>query len=95
MFNFFIFIVVLIVFGIFAALVVKTEPVVADVLNGYIPTSEIFKNSEMLYIALGIMGATVMPHNLYVHSHLVKDISSDDDTIVSTGKSRYSILIPL
>jgi manganese transport protein len=79
-FNFFIFIVVLIVFGIFAALVVKTEPVVSEVLMGYIPTTEIFTNSKMLYIALGIMGATVMPHNLYVHSHLVKDFDDGDMT---------------
>jgi manganese transport protein len=74
MFNFFIFIIVIIVFGIFTALVIKTEPVMADLLRGYIPSSEIFRNSDMLYIALGIMGATVMPHNLYVHSHLVTDL---------------------
>ncbi|CAG8715473.1 17658_t:CDS:2, partial [Racocetra fulgida] len=39
---------------------------------GYLPSSEIFTNSEQLYIAIGIIGATVMPHNLYLHSHLVK-----------------------
>lgn len=86
-FNFFIFIVVLLVFGIFAALVVKTDPVISDVLMGYIPTTEIFTNSEMLYIALGIMGATVMPHNLYVHSHLVKD-NDDRELVVASQISR-------
>ncbi len=53
-----------------------------DVLRGYIPSTEIFADSTMLYLALGIMGATVMPHNLYVHSHLVKDI--EDEVISKT-----------
>jgi len=42
------------------------------VLRGFAPTTEIFANREMLYLALGILGATVMPHNLYLHSGLVQ-----------------------
>ncbi|MBL8591029.1 MAG: Nramp family divalent metal transporter [Methylobacteriaceae bacterium] len=47
------------------------QPAIADVLRGVVPTPELFRNSEMLYIALGIIGATVMPHNLYLHSGAV------------------------
>ena len=40
--------------------------------RGFIPTTEILRNPEMLYIAIGILGATVMPHNLYLHSSIVQ-----------------------
>jgi len=47
------------------------KPAIAAVLHGFIPTGAVFKNPGMLFIALGILGATVMPHNLYLHSSLV------------------------
>ncbi len=43
-----------------------------EVSKGLIPSSEIISNPEMLYIAIGILGATVMPHNLYLHSSIVQ-----------------------
>lgn len=58
-FEFIIFLIVLVVAGCFTALVVKTEPNWSAVGQGFIPSSDIFKNSNMLYIALGIIGATV------------------------------------
>lgn len=48
---------------------ILAKPHVADVLKGFIPTK---LNDEALYIAVGIIGATVMPHNLYLHSALVQ-----------------------
>src|SRR5579875_3060240 len=48
------------------------KPEFAGILRGFIPTGELFTNREMLYIAIGILGATVMPHNLYLHSSLVQ-----------------------
>src|SRR5690606_11952623 len=39
---------------------------------GFAPTTDIVANPEMLYLALGILGATVMPHNLYLHSAIVQ-----------------------
>jgi manganese transport protein len=42
------------------------------VLQGFVPTPEIVTNPAMLYIAIGILGATVMPHNLYLHSSIVQ-----------------------
>lgn len=56
-------------FGIQVAL---ADPDWGAVIRGFAPTVEIVKNPEMLYLALGILGATVMPHNLYLHSAIVQ-----------------------
>ncbi|MCW4116254.1 Nramp family divalent metal transporter [Aurantimonas sp. MSK8Z-1] len=56
----------------FAIQIVAAAPPVAAVLGGFIPTSEIVTNPDMLYVAIGILGATVMPHNLYLHSSIVQ-----------------------
>src|SRR5947199_862706 len=58
--------------GSFAAELWLSRPDLAAVAVGFIPRAEILKNSEMLYIAIGILGATVMPHNLYLHSSIVQ-----------------------
>ncbi|HCY8117660.1 TPA: Nramp family divalent metal transporter [Staphylococcus aureus] len=49
-----------------------SSPQLNAVLNGFIPHSEIITNNGILYIALGIIGATIMPHNLYLHSSIVQ-----------------------
>ncbi|PTY06944.1 divalent metal cation transporter [Opitutaceae bacterium EW11] len=51
---------------------VFSQPDLKGVLGGFIPSAEIVRNPEMLYIAIGILGATVMPHNLYLHSSIVQ-----------------------
>jgi manganese transport protein len=56
----------------FTIQITAAAPPVADVLRGFAPSTEIFTNPEMLYIAIGIIGATVMPHNLYLHSSIVQ-----------------------
>jgi manganese transport protein len=56
----------------FAVQIVLADPDWGSVIRGFAPTSDIFANREMLYLALGILGATVMPHNLYLHSGLVQ-----------------------
>jgi manganese transport protein len=48
------------------------KPAVGSVLAGFAPTASILRNHEMLYVAIGILGATVMPHNLYLHSSIVQ-----------------------
>ncbi|MBI2511115.1 MAG: Nramp family divalent metal transporter [Opitutae bacterium] len=48
------------------------KPEAGAVLAGFVPHTEILRNSEMLYVAIGILGATVMPHNLYLHSSIVQ-----------------------
>jgi manganese transport protein len=56
----------------FAVQIALADPDWGAVIRGFAPTSEIVTNPEMLYLALGILGATVMPHNLYLHSGIVQ-----------------------
>jgi manganese transport protein len=74
--------VVLLIMGIGACFALElwlAEPNFLQVLRGYVPTIEVARNPEMLYIALGILGATVMPHNLYLHSSIVQTRRYGDD----------------
>jgi manganese transport protein len=56
----------------FVVQIALADPNWGDVIRGFAPTSQIVTNPEMLYLALGILGATVMPHNLYLHSGIVQ-----------------------
>jgi manganese transport protein len=58
--------------GCFVMEMIYAQPAIADVLQGFIPTSQVLLNPEMLYLSIGILGATVMPHNLYLHSSIVQ-----------------------
>lgn len=58
--------------GIFGFQLIVSAPAIAPLLIGFIPTSQIVFNADMLYLAIGIIGATVMPHNLYLHSAIVQ-----------------------
>ncbi len=48
------------------------QPLWREAAGGLLPTAELLRNREMLYLAIGILGATVMPHNLYLHSSVVQ-----------------------
>src|SRR6266550_2114716 len=56
----------------FAVQIAMADPQWGAVIKGFAPTTQIVTNPEMLYLALGIIGATVMPHNLYLHSGVVQ-----------------------
>ncbi|MEO7098828.1 MAG: Nramp family divalent metal transporter [Luteolibacter sp.] len=58
--------------GCFMAELIFSKPSMGGILHGFVPSVEILKNPQMLYVAIGILGATVMPHNLYLHSSLVQ-----------------------
>src|SRR5262249_44373077 len=58
--------------GCFAAELFFAKPEPFGVLRGFLPNPEILRNREMLYVSIGILGATVMPHNLYLHSSIVQ-----------------------
>jgi manganese transport protein len=58
--------------GCFFAEILFSRPDFAGVLGGFAPKFEVVTNPAMLYVALGILGATVMPHNLYLHSSIVQ-----------------------
>ena len=61
-----------VIFVCFLLQIAMADPDWGQVIRGFAPTVEIVKNPAMLYLALGIIGATVMPHNLYLHSGIVQ-----------------------
>lgn len=61
-----------IIFVCFAVQIAMAAPPIRDVLGGFVPSPEIVTNPAALYLAIGIIGATVMPHNLYLHSSIVQ-----------------------
>ena len=62
----------LVIFACFAIQIVLAAPPLQAVLGGFIPRAEVVTNPHALYLAIGIIGATVMPHNLYLHSSIVQ-----------------------
>jgi len=66
----------------FAIELFMAKPAIAAIMRGLVPTTEIVSNPIMLYIAIGILGATVMPHNLYLHSSIVqtRKVLPDDES---------------
>jgi manganese transport protein len=78
--------------GSFAINLYLAQPVVTDVLAGFIPRTEILSNPMMLYIAIGILGATVMPHNLYLHSSIVQTRKYADDDISKREAIKFATI---
>lgn len=69
-----------------------SHPSVGGILLGFVPAAELFTNREMLYIAIGILGATVMPHNLYLHSALVQSRDFGDSHTNKKEAIHYATL---
>jgi manganese transport protein len=63
---------ILVIILCFGYEIIVSKPDIYQIFAGIIPQKEIVTNPEMLYIAIGILGATVMPHNLYLHSSIVQ-----------------------
>ncbi|BBE70664.1 Nramp family divalent metal transporter [Oharaeibacter diazotrophicus] len=61
-----------VIFVCFGVQIAMADPHWGAVIAGFAPTTDIVTNPDMLYLALGIIGATVMPHNLYLHSAIVQ-----------------------
>lgn len=78
---------ILVIAGCFWFEIFVSQPHLGSVVQGLLPRSEILTNPEMLYISIGILGATVMPHNLYLHSSIVQTRKYADD-----DKSRWSAI---
>ncbi|AXF06306.1 Nramp family divalent metal transporter [Paraburkholderia hospita] len=68
----FVVVLLILIAGCFIVQIMAAAPPVAAVLRGFVPSSGIVTNREALYLAIGIIGATVMPHNLYLHSSVVQ-----------------------
>ncbi|MNW29253.1 Divalent metal cation transporter MntH [compost metagenome] len=69
-----------------------SQPAWGGVLSGFIPHTDILTHSGMLYIAIGIMGATVMPHNLYLHSSIVQTRNYERSSAGKREAIRYATL---
>ncbi len=76
--------------GCFAYEIFFAQPIWREAAVGFIPRMEILRNREMLYIAIGILGATVMPHNLYLHSSIVQTRAFPTDTGGKREAIRYA-----
>jgi manganese transport protein len=76
---------IFVIFGCFAYELLITQPSFSAILVGLVPSSEIVFNPSALYIAIGILGATVMPHNLYLHSSIVQTRAIEQ---TETGKRK-------
>ena len=74
----------------FAAELFLSRPDAGEVARGLIPTGRIVTDPLMLYIAIGILGATVMPHNLYLHSSIVQTRHFGDDVASKREAIRFS-----
>src|SRR6266705_5944988 len=88
----------------FAAELILSKPNLLGVLSGFVPASHIVMNQQMLYVSIGIIGATVMPHNLYLHSSIVQTRKFEQTpegkseaikfaTIDSTGALMFALFI--
>ncbi len=76
----------------FAYEIFFARPLWLEAAQGFIPRAEILRNREMLYIAIGILGATVMPHNLYLHSSIVQTRAFRQSSIGRREAIRYAII---
>src|SRR3954465_5543972 len=63
---------ILLIGGCFTWEIIASRPDLLGIAKGFIPSPQIVSDPGMLYIAIGILGATVMPHNLYLHSSIVQ-----------------------
>ena len=74
----------------FATEIFLSEPDVGGILKGFVPSAEIVTNPMMLYIAIGILGATVMPHNLYLHSSIVQTRQYEQTSLGKRQAIKYA-----
>ena len=74
----------------FAGQIILANPEWGPLLRGFWPTTDIVSNPDMLFLALGIIGATVMPHNLYLHSAIVQTRAYGDSVPEKREALRYA-----
>ena len=76
--------------GCFAAEMFMSQPDIAGIFGGFVPSTEVISNPAMLYIAIGILGATVMPHNLYLLSSIVQTRQFEQTELGKRQAIRYA-----
>jgi manganese transport protein len=83
---------ILVIGGCFLLEIIFSRPSITAILGGFIPKPQIIQNPQMLYIAIGILGATVMPHNLYLHSSIVQTRKYDKSTAGKAEAIKFATL---
>ncbi len=83
---------ILVIGGCFLAEIFFSKPDVAAVLAGFVPSGDILTNTQALYLAIGILGATVMPHNLYLHSSIVQTRKYEQNAAGKAEAVRFATL---
>ena len=78
--------------GAFALELFFSKPAWGAVAQGFLPTMDLFRDRDMLYIAVGILGATVMPHNLYLHSSIVQTRKYGDSEESRVEAAGFAVL---
>ncbi len=71
---------------------IVSQPSVSGILGGLVPQSQIVTDPSMLYIAIGILGATVMPHNLYLHSSIIQTRAYKQDHASKKSAIRFATI---
>ena len=72
--------------------IIRAKPDFGGIALGFVPDPEILKNPAMLYVAIGILGATVMPHNLYLHSSIVQTRQYEETPAGRREAVRYAFV---
>ncbi len=88
----FIIALLLVIAGCFIFELALARPDPVAIAKGLIPTTEILTNPLMLYLAIGILGATVMPHNLYLHSSIVQTRAFDQDGVGRREAAKWATI---
>jgi len=72
--------------------IILSQPPFLSVMRGFAPSPSVISNPAMLYVAVGILGATVMPHNLYLHSSIVQTRQYDETTEGKREAVRFAFI---
>ena len=80
------------IFGCFLYEIIASHPDWLALSQGLIPRLEIVTNPKMLYVAIGILGATVMPHNLYLHSSIVQTRAIEQDEVSKRSAIKFATI---
>src|SRR5262245_59781008 len=83
---------IVLIAGSFAVEIWLAKPHLGQLASGFVPRAGHLRNSEMLYIAIGILGATVMPRNLYLHSSIVQTRKYGDTVEAKREAIRFATI---
>ena len=72
--------------------IIRSRPEAGAIAQGFIPTAQILRHPGMLYVAMGILGATVMPHNLYLHSSIVQTRRYEENAAGKREAVRFAFI---